>query len=266
MAIPRCPDTSPSPRPLLEKDPVPYRTIAEQVADFIRQAIAQGRITPGARLLEATFAAEMRTSRAPVREALSLLEHEGLVVKEPNRGARVVELTEETIREVASLRGQLEGFAAALAAKRMTAGQLAALEGLLAEMDRAARQGDYARLVALDYQFHDALCRASGHQTLYEAWSAISGKVRLYLATTNLVYRSLRTAARGHRAILAALGSGDGARASRAVQDHLGEVLNVFVARIIRKTPESAATRQPARRPGRKDLQGRRDGSGNGRR
>jgi DNA-binding GntR family transcriptional regulator len=82
--------------------PVAYRTIAEQIAYSIREAIAQGRIPPAARLFEVSLAREMGTSRAPVREALSQLEREGLVVKEPNRGARVVELTEEIVREVAA--------------------------------------------------------------------------------------------------------------------------------------------------------------------
>lgn len=211
--------------------PVAYRTIAEQIADSIREAIGQGRIPPAARLLEASLAREMRTSRAPVREALGQLEREGLVVKQPNRGARVVELTEEVVREVASLRGLLEGFAASLAAERVRAGQFAELDAMVKDMDRAVRQGEYARLVELDYQFHDFICRASGHRTLYQTWSAISGKVRLYLSTTNLMYRNLKHVVRGHAEIVAALRSRDTVRANRTIQEHLGEMLNDFVAR-----------------------------------
>ena len=236
--------------------PVAYRTIAEQIAGSIRQAIAQGRIPPAARLLEASLAREMRTSRAPVREALSQLEREGLVVKEPNRGARVVELTEETVREVASLRGILEGFAASLAAERLTTTEFKTLDAILADMDLAAKRGEYARLVELDYQFHAFICLASGHRTLYETWSAISGKVRLYLSTTNLMYRNLKAAVRGHREIATALRSGNKARANRVMQEHLSEVLNIFVTQVIRRGKgeprgRSATIRQAirARRP-----------------
>ncbi len=211
--------------------PVSYRTIAEQIAESVRAAIAQGRIAPAARLFEVSLAREMGTSRAPVREALSQLEREGLVVKEPNRGARVVELTEEIVREVASLRGLLEGFAASLAAERLTASELGALDAVVKEMDRAVQQGEYARLVELDYQFHDFICRGSGHRTLYETWSAISGKVRLYLSTTNLMYRNLKLVVRGHREIVAALRSRDTLRANQVIQAHLGEMLNHFVAK-----------------------------------
>lgn len=214
--------------------PVAYRTIAEQIADSVREAIARGRIPPAARLFEVSLAREMGTSRAPVREALSQLEREGLVVKEPNRGARVVELTEEIVREVASLRGLLEGFAASLAAVRLTEGQFAALDAMVQGMDQAVRDGEYARLVELDYQFHDFICRNSGHRTLYETWSAISGKVRLYLSTTNLMYRNLKLVVRGHGEIVTALRTRDAAQASRAIQAHLGEMLNNFAARLQR--------------------------------
>jgi len=239
MAGPRRTAAPRATRPLHGASPIAFRTIAEQIAGSIREAIAQGRISPAARLLEASLAREMGTSRAPVREALSQLEREGLVIKEPNRGARVVELTEETVREVASLRGLLEGFGASLAAERLTASQFVALEAMVKDMERAVQTAEYAQLVELDYQFHDFICRASGHGTLYETWSAISGKVRLYLSTTNLMYRNLKLVARGHGEIVAALRSRDAMRASRVMQEHLGEMLNDFVAK----------GKRPGRRP-----------------
>ncbi len=253
MAFPLQPPSSRSARHLGGVAPIAYRTIAEQVAGSIREAIAEGRIPPATRLLEVSLAREMKTSRAPIREALSQLAREGLVIKEPNRGARVVELTEETVREVASLRGLLEGFAASLAAERLNGSHFAALDTMVKGMDRAAQQGEYARLVELDYQFHDFICRCSGHRTLYETWQAISGKVRLYLSTTNLMYRNLKAVVRGHGEIVAALRSRDAARASCAMQEHLGEMLNDFVAKLTRtgrrarRTGESVTLRESRR-------------------
>lgn len=231
--------------PLLGTPPIAYRSLADQIAASIRDAIAQGRIPPGTRLLEPSLAKEMGTSRAPVREAISGLEREGLVVKEVNRGARVVELTEQTVREVAQVRGLLEGYAASLAAGRLTPADLDDLQGVAAGMEQAAQRGEYARLVDLDYQFHACICRASGNRTLYETWVAISGKVRLYLAATNLVYPNQQDIARGHRAILEALRAKSPEGAHRAMQEHLGEMLNLFVAQVIRQEGPKA------RRPGR---------------
>ncbi|MFB3817867.1 MAG: GntR family transcriptional regulator [Candidatus Methylomirabilales bacterium] len=225
MAIPGRKPTPPPPAPALGRAPVAYRTIAEQVAGRLRAAIAQGRLRPAARLLEAPLARQMGTSRAPVREALAALEREGLVVKEPNRGARVVELTPETIREVASLRAALEGFAAALAADRLSPADLAALDGMLARMERAAGRGQFSRLLELDFEFHERICRASGHRMLYEIWSGMERKVRLFLSATNLLYTDLRGIVRGHAGILDALRRRDGAAAQQAMARHLGERL-----------------------------------------
>ena len=233
---------SPSLRRFSGVTPVEYRTLAEQVAGSIRAAIAAGRIPPSARLLEFSLARELGTSRAPIREALSLLEREGLVAKEPNRGTRVVELTEETVREVGSMRGLLEGLAASLAATRLPVGHLEALGNILTEMDLAAQRGDTARLVEMDYQFHAAICRGSGHRTLYETWSAMSGKIRLYLSTTNLMYRNLKAIVRGHREILAALRARDPKRANQAMQDHLGERLNERIALLSQTRPQRQKT------------------------
>ena len=213
--------------------PIAYRTIAEQIAGSIRDAIAQGSIPPATRLLEAPLAREMGTSRAPVREALSQLEREGWVVKEPNRGARVLELTEETIREVASLRGVLEGFAASLAVDRLTAKDFKTLEEGLAQMDRAARRGQFPRLLELDFQFHAFVCQASGHRILYQTWSGMAGKIRLFLAATNLMYQDLSRIVRGHKLILEALKSRDKAKACRVMGEHLGEMLDPFIARLV---------------------------------
>ncbi len=227
MAIPRRTSRRPpAAASSLGAGPVAYRTIAEQVAGRLRDAIAQGRFRPAARLLEAPLAREMGTSRAPVREALALLEREGLVVKEPNRGARVVELTEAALGEMASLRAALEGFGASLAAARLSPAELAALGELLERMRRAARRGDFARLLALDFEFHDRICRAAGHRLLYQLWAGMERKIRLFLSATNLRYRDLHGIPRGHADILRALERRNAAAAQAAMARHLGEMLN----------------------------------------
>ncbi len=227
--------------------------MAEQIARSLREAIAHGTIRPAARLLEVQLAREMRTSRAPVREALSQLEREGWVVKEPNRGARVVELTEETTREIAGLRGVLEGYAASLAVDRLAPSDHTELGAILAEMERAASRGQFPRLMELDFQFHAFICRAAGHRLLYEVWSGMAGKVRLFQAATNLMYGDLKRVVRGHAAILEALKSRDKERACRTMGEHLGEMLDPFIARLV-----SSRARAPGRRAGRLGQRGRR--------
>lgn len=234
--------------------PVRYRSMAEQIATAIRQGIANGKLAPGTRLLEVQIAREMGTSRAPLREALIQLEREGLVVRQPNRGAFVADLTEELVREVASLRGVLEGFAAGLAVKRLTQEDFRRLEAILKEMLTVARRGDFPRMVEWDYQFHEYIVRASGHRLLYETWVGMDRKIRVYLSATNLMYGDMKSVVQGHLPILRALRRRDPQRASRVMAEHLGEVLDLFVTKVLRKNGRGpgrwpAGTIEPAALP-----------------
>lgn len=228
--------------------PVRYRNMAEQIATALRQGIANGKLRPGARLPEARIAREMGTSRAPLREALIQLEREGLVVRHPNRGTFVADLTEELVREVASLRGVLEGFAASLAVKRLTAEDFARLERILKEMHAVARRGDFPRMVEWDYQFHEYIMRASGHRLLYETWVGMDRKIRVYLSATNLMYADMKAVVDGHLPILQALRRRDPQRAGRVMGEHMGEVLDLFLTKVMRKERRQDGTRSEALR------------------
>jgi len=229
-------ETPPTPSPMdraFALPPVRYRNLVEQIATALRQAIADGKLRPGTRLLEVRIAREMGTSRAPLREALIQLEREGLVVRRPNRGAFVAELTEELVREVASMRRVLEGFAASLAVKRLTGEDFDRLETILKEMLTAARRGDFPRMVEWDFQFHEYIIRASGHHLLHETWAGMDRKIRVYLSATNLMYADMKSVVEGHLPILRALRRRDPQRASRVMADHLAEVLELFVTKVL---------------------------------
>lgn len=228
--------------------PVRYRNMAEQIATALRQAIADGKLRPAARLLEVQIAREMGTSRAPLREALIQLEREGLVVRQPNRGTFVADLTEDLVREVASLRGVLEGFAASLAVKRLTREDFERLETILKEMLTVARRGDFPRMVEWDYQFHEYIMRASGHRLLYETWVGMDRKIRVYLSATNLMYADMKAVVHGHLPILQALRRRDPQRAGRVMAEHMGEVLDLFLTKVLRKEPQQDGNRLKALR------------------
>lgn len=215
--------------------PVQYRSMAEQIATTLRRAIAEGTLKPGAHLPEVQIAQEMGTSRAPLREALIQLEREGLVVRQPNRGTFVAELTEELVREVASLRSVLEGFAAGLAVKRFTEEDFQYLENALKEMLAAARHRDFPRMIEWDFQFHAYIMRASGHRLLYDTWMGMDGKIRVYLSATNLMYADMKSVVEGHLPILQALRRRDPQRASRVMAEHLGEVLDLFLTQVLQR-------------------------------
>ncbi len=206
------------------REPLPFRTLPEQIAAKLRQAILTGQLPPGARLVETRIAEQVRTSRGPVRDALALLERDGLVSKLPNRGACVLGFSERRLREVASLRAVLEQFAISSAVRNLTASHIRQLESLLRRMEVAARRQATQEFNDLDYRFHDTIFGASGHQTLHETWRGMQRQMRVLLASINPVGDNLHEVIQSHRAIFEAIQSGNLGRARRAIRAHFARV------------------------------------------
>src|SRR3954449_6721484 len=120
----------------------------EQVADALRDAIVTGSLEPGERLVDAQIAEQLQTSRGPVRDALRQLEHEGLVVSYPYRGAVVLGVSEEEIQQVLiPIRLTLERFSFRKALAQMRDADFAELAKEVWMMAEGARAGELLRLV-----------------------------------------------------------------------------------------------------------------------
>ena len=238
--------------PALPK-PTPVRTLPEQIADSLRQAILQGRLRSGAHLVETSIAEQMQTSRGPVRDALLLLERDGLVAKLPNRGTRVLDFSERTLREAATLRAALEEFAVTLLAPRLTSDEIGRLDALVCRMEAAARRRAARDFNEADFQFHNAIFETCGHQTLHEVWRGMQRRIRAFMASSNWVSGNLAAVAERHRAILRALASrklSSARRALRAHFAHLQEELRLLLAGQSRAEGRGPATERSARRTG----------------
>jgi DNA-binding GntR family transcriptional regulator len=213
--------------------PTPLRTLPEQIADSLRQAILRGRLKSGTHLVETSIAEQMQTSRGPVRDALLLLERDGLVAKLPNRGTRVLDFSERTLREAATLRAALEEFAATLLVPRLNTEQLSRLEALVCRMELAASRGTAREFNEADYRFHDEIFESSGHRTLHEVWRGMQRRIRAFQASANWVSGNLPAVAQRHRAIVRALESRTLSSVQRTLRshfDHLQKELNLLLA------------------------------------
>lgn len=160
--------------------PARRRGLAEEVADRIREAIFDGTYAPGAQLREVELSGDMDVSRGPVREALRLLEREGLVHCAWHRGTTVTTLSAQDVEELESLRGALEDLAVRRVVARASEEHLASLAKTAEMMERAVDAHD---LVRCDIAFHDAVFAAAGHQRLTDAWNGIRCQVHLFLLT-----------------------------------------------------------------------------------
>src|SRR5262249_41070018 len=122
-------------------DPLDGASLVVLAARRLRSEILSGALVPGERLIEEQLTRRFGTSRAPLREALRLLEQQGLVEHLPRRGVRVTQLSPREVDELFGLRDLLERFAVRQALPLRDRGGLAVLEARLADMERAAGAG-----------------------------------------------------------------------------------------------------------------------------
>ncbi len=143
-----------------------YKPLREVVYETLREAIRNGALSPGERLMEIQLAEELGVSRTPVREAIRKLELERFVVMLPRRGTYVANLSLKDINEVFEIRAALDGLAAGLAAERITEEELEQMERLLVEIADCIEQHNNQKIVEADEAFHDILYRASRNERL----------------------------------------------------------------------------------------------------
>src|SRR6478735_9505873 len=134
--------------------PEDRHTLAESITGRLRQLILDGRLRPGQALRPADLAPRLGVSAMPIREALRILEAEGLVTFKPRIGARVAEIREEDVEELYLVRGALEGLAARLAATNVTDADLAGLHEAFDEMTAARARNDFDTFSQYDKEFH----------------------------------------------------------------------------------------------------------------
>lgn len=193
-----------------------------RVAQALRDAITEGRYQPGDRLVELDLAAQLGTSRSPVREALRQLENEGLVMSFPYRGTEVLGVAQDEVEHVlVPVRLTVERFAFARALPQLTDDDLAELERLVQTMrDAAARRAD-AELAEADVRFHELVIERSGQLHCLQVWRTIEPRVRAYFRRDAPSHRSRLAVARQHERLLRALRSGDEARVLDELESHI---------------------------------------------
>lgn len=195
-------------------------SLQDEIVHALREAIVSGKLLPGQRLIETEMAETFSVSRAPLREALRQLSADGLVQIIPRKGTFVVELSDDDIREIYSLRLALESLATEILMKDITAKQLTTLQAVIEEMEKAQRQSERWRLVGLDIRFHELICRMSGHSRLYKAWSRMGDQLRSYFAAADYLLEDTQII-HSHKQLIAAISGGDEKEAYETLRVHI---------------------------------------------
>lgn len=161
--------------------------VKDDVLTVLRAAILGGEFAPGEHLGETELADRLEVSRGPVRDAIATLAHEGLVLVEPHKGARIPLLSRRDVEEVFSLRLALEVLAGREAIRNATDADLDALTSALDPIEIALASNDRRAVTDADLQFHDAFYRAAHHQRLQRTWQNLRSQVSLCLFSRNTV-------------------------------------------------------------------------------
>ena len=148
----------------LEQDD--FQPLRNVVFNTLRDAILRGDLQPGERLMEIHLAKKLGVSRTPVREAISMLEQEGLAVTYPRRGAQVAKMTVKDLDDVLEIREVLDTLAASLACRNMNSDDINNLATACADFEKATRGNDIREVVRTDEAFHNVIYEASNNPRL----------------------------------------------------------------------------------------------------
>ena len=156
-------------------------SLASQVADFIVDSIATGQFEFGQRLIETDLARQLDVSRVPIREAVKMLEAQGILVVAPHRGAHVAEFDELKIDRIREARIALERLALpdALAELLAHPERQQALEAQVARMEDAVARRNWIEAGKADLEFHRLVCRASNNEIAITLWEALARHITI---------------------------------------------------------------------------------------
>jgi DNA-binding GntR family transcriptional regulator len=227
------------PRLLSRSEGMRYRTKQELVYRTLRDAIMRCELRPRQRLVIEELARELRVSAIPVREALKLLQSDGLVTNVPHTGSMVSPIARESVAEIFTLMEGLERVATRQAAERMTPADAAALETTVEEMDAALLDGRHEEWADLNSKFHLGISRLSGLPLLHELMERVMAHWdrlrRCYFE--GVLSNRMEQAQQEHRSLLQVMKAGDLHALEEVVKQHNQGALVAYVE-YLRSSPD----------------------------
>lgn len=185
-------------------------SLRHKITDEIRKAIFQGKLKPGDRLREAEMAKQMGVSRGPIREAIRMLEQEGVLYSQPYKDTMVAEISREEVTEaLLPMRLTLETFAISKALPALDEQHKANLVRLVDDMKKAAADNDLYTLADCDLAFHEYLLTMAETPNMLGIWSSICNRIRLHFIVEGQAYDDFSPVLHGHDLLLNTILEGD---------------------------------------------------------
>lgn len=143
-----------------------YLPLRDVVFNTLREAILRGDLVPGERLMELQLAAKLGVSRTPIREAIRMLEQEGLAITIPRKGAIVAGMTEKDMQDVLEIREALEELSVQVACDKITDEEVEKLQRNMKNFEHSLKSGDLKKMALADVEFHDVIYQATDNPKL----------------------------------------------------------------------------------------------------
>lgn len=186
-----------------------YLPLRDVVFNTLREAILKGELKPGERLMELQLAAKLGVSRTPIREAIRMLEQEGLAVTIPRKGAEVAKMTAKDMEDVLQIRESLDELAATLACEKITEEQLTELAERMQEFEDATKTDNVKKIAEADVSFHDVIYNATNNPKLVNMLNNLREQIYRYRVEYLKDESSYPLLLEEHRAIVEGLMSKD---------------------------------------------------------
>ncbi len=211
-----------------------YLPLRDVVFQTLRAAILKGDLKPGERLMELQLASRLGVSRTPIREAIRMLEQEGLAITIPRKGAEVAKMTEKDMEDVLQIRCALEELAVRLSCQKITEAEVQELRVAMNRFREKVDTRDIAQIAEADVNFHDVLYMASDNPKLLGMLNNLREQTYRYRVEYLKDFTVYPQLIEEHRQLYEAVKAGDAQKASIMTRRHL-ENQTEGVKRIIRE-------------------------------
>lgn len=198
-----------------------YLPLRDVVFKTLRQGILMGDLAPGQRLMEIQLANQLGVSRTPIREAMRMLELEGLVVMIPRKGAQVAKISQKGLYDVLEVRSALEDLAMELSCKRITEEELAQLRNAIENFKMAVKKKDITQIAEQDVALHDIIYAATKNDRLIALLSNLREQMYRYRMEYLKNFSVHQDIIDEHEALYTALSTRDVAVAKSTIHSHI---------------------------------------------
>ncbi|MGB4136088.1 MAG: GntR family transcriptional regulator [Microbacterium sp.] len=195
-------------------------TRRELILDRLRSAVTSGQLSPGTHLAETELSAQLGVSRGTLREALRHLQEDGLLSKDSRGRLSVRVVSASEVADIFAVRYALESLAITLICARSDLDAVGVSLGAALARLQLTEDGPLEAQVEADLAFHEAMCHASGNQTLADSWRRVSGLARASITAAGRNTARENMSAARHQPILDAILSGDAERAKEVLREH----------------------------------------------